>query len=215
MATHPAPPRRDRLPRVPADQRRAEILAAALEVFGSRGYHKGGLTEIAERVGITHQGVLHHFGSKEQLLVEVLAYRDALDVQEYENQQPPYGPDLLRHLVDTARRNTQRKGLVQSYAVLSAESVTEGHPAQGSFRDRFTQLRELTADALRASCPVDAMPSDKEIDAAASSILALMDGLQVQWLLDPDKVDMPYAVGLVIDALLERVGSPSRIDNDL
>ena len=146
---------RQRTPRVAAGQRREEILVAANEVFGARGFHKASLGEIAERVGITHQGILHHFGSKEQLFVDVLAYRERLDVADFENHEPPHGPELLRHLVHTAVVNTGRIGLVQAYVVLSAESVTDGHPAQVSFRDRFTVLRGLIAAALEASLPTE------------------------------------------------------------
>ncbi|KHL18799.1 AcrR family transcriptional regulator [Mumia flava] len=210
MTSDAAPIKRTRAARVPADQRRAEILVAALDVFGTRGFHKASLGEIAERVGITHQGILHHFGSKEQLLVEVLEYRDATDVADFENAEPPHGPLLLDHLVRTAQTNTTRGGLVQSYAVLSAESVTEGHPAQDSFRDRFTHLRGMIADALADTVPADRRPPEEELDAAASSIIAVMDGLQVQWLLDPERVDMPAAVALVIDALLARWGLAAR-----
>lgn len=197
---------RRRAPRVPADQRREEIVQVAHEVFGARGFHKASLGEIAERVGITHQGILHHFGSKDQLFVEVLAYRERLDVAEFENHQPPSGAELLRHLVRTSAVNTARIGLVQSYVVLSAESVTEGHPAQPSFRERFTVLRDLIAVALDETCGPDVRPPTGEIDLAASAIIAVMDGLQVQWLLDPDRVIMPAAVAMVIDALLLRWG---------
>jgi len=202
-----ARPTRARAPRVSADQRREEILLAAHEVFGARGFHKASLGEIAERVGITHPGVLHHFGSKDQLFVEVLAYRERQDVEGFEDNQPPRGAELLRHLVRTAAVNTGRIGLVQSYVVLSAESVTEGHPAQASFRDRFSVLRGLIAAALEETCGDALHPPAAEIDAAASSIIAVMDGLQVQWLLEPEKVPMPDAVALVIDALLQRWGA--------
>lgn len=104
-------------------------------------------------MGIIHQGILHHLGSKEQLFVEVLAYREHLDVQDFENHEPPHGPELLRHLVHTAVVNTGRIGLVQSYVVLSAESVTDGHPAQASFRDRFAVLRGLITEALATCVP--------------------------------------------------------------
>jgi AcrR family transcriptional regulator len=201
---------RARAPRVSADQRRGEILVAAHEVFGARGFHKASLGEIADRVGITHQGILHHFGSKEQLFVEVLAYREHTDVADFENHEPPRGPELLRHLVKTAVVNTGRIGLVQSYVVLSAESVTDGHPAQSSFRERFTVLRGLIAAALESACDPERMPSDADIDDGASAIIAVMDGLQVQWLLDPEAVRMPAAVALVIDALLEHWGSSER-----
>lgn len=209
-AEEPGAPIRARAPRVAAEQRRGEIVAAAHEVFGSRGFHKASLGEIAERVGITHQGVLHHFGSKEQLFVEVLRYRERLDVEQFDNHEPPHGPELLRHLVTTAVVNTGRLGLVQAYVVLSAESVTDGHPAQASFRERFAILRGLIHAALEASVPEDRRPPDAEIDDGASAIIAVMDGLQVQWLLDPEAVRMPPAVALVIDALLARWGSAER-----
>ena len=61
-------------------QRREDILKAALTTFGSKGYKNGSLAEIAEQVDMTHAGVLHHFGSKDQLLLEVLSYRDKTDV---------------------------------------------------------------------------------------------------------------------------------------
>lgn len=204
--TSPVP--RTRQPRVPTEQRRSEILRVALEIFGTRGYHNGSLQEIAAGVGITHQGILHHFGSKEQLLVEVLAYREHLDVDDFENHEPPHGPDLLRHLIRTAATNTGRAGLVQSYAVLSAESVTDGHPAQASFRARFGTLRSLIAEAITLACPPPQGPSEQEADAAASAIIAVMDGLQVQWLLEPDHVDMPESLNVVLDSLLARWGSP-------
>ena len=43
-----------------------------MSVFGQRGYNKGALVEVAEQAGMTHAGVLHHFGSKEALLVAML-----------------------------------------------------------------------------------------------------------------------------------------------
>ena len=199
---------RTRAPRVSADQRREEILVAAHEVFGARGFHKASLGEIAEKVGITHPGILHHFGSKDQLFVEVLALRERLDVAGYENNEPPGGPQMLRHLIHTAEVNTGRVGLVQSYVVLSAESVTEGHPAQESFRQRFAVLRGQISRSLGETCAPWATPPVDELDAAASTIIAVMDGLQVQWLLDPDSVDMPEALAQVIDGLLRRWGVP-------
>lgn len=200
------PPARPRAARISAELRREEIVVAAHEVFGSRGFHKASLGEIADRVGITHQGILHHFGSKDQLFVEVLEYRGRLDVSEFENHEPPRGAELLRHLVRTASANMGRAGLVQSYVVLSAESVTEGHPAQDSFRERFANLRALIAAALDETCGPEVAVAPGELDSAASSIIALMDGLQVQWLLEPAEVAMPDALAMVIDALLRRWG---------
>src|SRR6478752_5567592 len=61
-ATDAAPARtpRPRRTRPATLERREEILRAAMRVFGSKGYHQGSLAEVAEQVGITHAGVLHH-----------------------------------------------------------------------------------------------------------------------------------------------------------
>src|SRR3954447_1138427 len=165
--------RKPRQPRQATAERRAEILRAAANTFGSKGYMSGSLTEVAEQVGITHAGVLHHFGSKEQLLVEVLEYRDKEDVRDLEGQHIPGGLELFRHLVRTARANVERRGIVQGYTVLTGESVTENHPARGWVLDRFTILRGEIADAIReVGGPT---VSDELAGRAASAIIAVMD----------------------------------------
>ncbi|GAB3166309.1 TetR/AcrR family transcriptional regulator [Myceligenerans halotolerans] len=188
--------------------RRERILEAAMTTFGARGYNKGPLTEIAEQVGMTHAGVLHHFGSKDQLLLEVLRYRDESDVKDLEGQHIPGGIDLFRHLVRTALLNARRAGLVQAYVVLSAESVTEGHPARDWFVERYRTLRREVGEAFRVICDERGIDEPATVDRAAASILAVMDGLQVQWLLDPDQVDLAESSAFAIEAIVAQVLDP-------
>lgn len=184
-------------------QRRQAILRAAMEVFAVRGFRGASLVEIAESVGMTHSGVIHHFGTKEQLLLAVLDFRDASDVDSFTDHEAPKGAAFLEHLIATAEQNAKRPGIVQGYAVLSAESVTEGHPAQEYFRDRFQGLRWMLTDALRIV--TDGELPDERLDAAASGIIAAMDGLQVQWLLDPGAVDMTASLRVIIDGTLRQL----------
>jgi len=51
---------------------RDAIITSAARVFRNRGYETATLGEIAETLGITRSAVLHHFASKQALLVEVL-----------------------------------------------------------------------------------------------------------------------------------------------
>lgn len=189
-------------PREDTARKREDILKAALATFGRRGYKSGSLTEIADQVGMTHAGVLHHFGSKDQLLLDVLLYRDQSDVAHLEGKHIPGGLDLFRHLVETARLNATRPGIVQAFAVLAGDSVTDGHPAQEWFRARYAQLRDEVGAALRTVCAADDQPSEAAVDDAAASILAVMDGLQIQWLLDRDRVDLARASAFAIEAVL-------------
>lgn len=190
-------------PQQRSGRRRAEILQAAMKVFGEHGYANGSLVDIADLVGMTHAGVLHHFKSKEQLLIALLEYRDDADVAELEGHHAPRGASLLQHLISTVAENTHRAGIVQTYTVLLGESVTEQHPARSFFADRFVGLRAMISTAVADA--VGREPDDPEIVAAASSIIAVMDGLQTQWLLNGDVVDMEGAVRLTIESLVDRL----------
>jgi AcrR family transcriptional regulator len=188
--------------------RRRDILDAAVEIFGSKGFAGGTLQEIADQVGMTHAGILHHFGSKDQLLIEVLQHRDDTDVADLEGQHIPDGMPLFRHLVRTAFVNAHRAGIVQAYAVLSAESVTDDHPGRPFFEKRYRTLRAEVAHAFEVVCAERGVTEPATVGLASASILAVMDGLQVQWLLDPDAVDLARASEFAIEAIVSAVLAP-------
>ena len=188
--------------------RRREILDASIEIFGSKGFTGGTLQDIADQVGMTHAGILHHFGSKDQLLLEVLEHRDQTDVAHLEGKHIPDGLALFRHLVTTAFLNAQRAGIVQAYAVLSAESVTDDHPGRAFFQNRYTTLRSEVSHAFRVVCTEQGVDNESNIVNAAAAILAVMDGLQVQWLLDPTAVDLGPASEFAIEAIVAGVLRP-------
>lgn len=188
--------------------RRLDILDAAVDIFGSRGFAGGSLHEIADRVGMTHAGVLHHFGTKERLLLEVLSHRDQTDVAHLEGQHIPDGMLLFRHLVETAFRNAHRAGIVQAYVVLSAESVTEGHPGRAYFDERYVTLRREIDNAFASVCAERGIDEPEVIASASAAILAVMDGLQVQWLLAPGVIDLGAASAFAIEAIVRAVLGP-------
>jgi AcrR family transcriptional regulator len=192
-------------PRPETERKRKDILRAAIETFGTKGSTNGTLTDIADQVGMTHAGVLHHFGSKHNLLLEVLEFRDRDDVAHLADQHIPGGPALFAHLVATAQRNALRPGIVQVFTVLSAESVTEDHPATAYFQERYSNLRTEVDAAFRALCTQEGVTEPATIDKASASILAVMDGLQLQWLLEPEAVDLAGASEFAIEAIVNGV----------
>ncbi len=188
--------------------RRREIINAAVDIFGAKGFGGGTLQDIAAQVGMTHAGILHHFGSKEALLLEVLEHRDQEDVADLEGQHIPGGIELFRHLVRTAVANARRAGIVQAFSVLSAESVTDGHPGHAYFQERYRNLRAEVTAAFEEVCAERGVTDRTTVADAAASILAVMDGLQVQWLLAPDAVDLGRSSEFAIEAIVSTVLEP-------
>lgn len=188
--------------------KREQILQAAIEIFGTKGFANGTLADVAERVGITHAGVLHHFGSKQKLLVEVLDYRDQSGVADLAEKHMPDGAERFIHLVRTAFSNAQRRGIVQAYTVLSAESVTDDHPARLFFEKRYAVLRGDVAEAFDQLCAQEGIERPEHIAEASAAILAVMDGLQLQWLLHPDEIELGPASEFAIRAIVNSVMHP-------
>lgn len=192
-----APAARPDLRRVRGDVRRKRILSTAVEVFGEQGYRGTSLREIARRVGISDAGLLHHFGTKTGLLAATIAERDELDRERREESEAS-GVTFVDTMREQVARNADSPGLVALHVVLSAEATDPQHPAHDSFRERYRHLRHQDDLAFARLQEDGQLRADLDPRRVGQLVTAMMDGLQLQWLLDPDQVDM---VGLFEDFL--------------
>jgi len=165
--------------RLEASVRRREIIDVATCLIAERGYRGISLDQIAKACEVTKQGLLHHFPSKAELLVAVLEHRDEVDAAEASAHEPFSRTEagFREEIKALARRNVANRGVVQLYAVLSAEALEPEHPAYEYFLRRLTWSRELLREA--------ATPWHSDPDGFAIEVLSFMEGLQVLWLRDP------------------------------
>lgn len=188
MAESPAGRRRG--PYAGTSERRRAILESAFEVFSRVGYRSGSMRDVAQRIGISHTTLLHHFSSKSDLLAGVLELRD--------ESTPPApgqpGIGLLRQLVEVVRRNQETPGLTELYCILSAEATDAEHPAHAYFRGRYVRILNQLREGLEDMAARGELREGVDPALEAQRITALMDGLQVQWLLDRDSMDMAEQV---------------------
>jgi AcrR family transcriptional regulator len=178
-------------------ERRDAILAAANEVFATRGFRGASLATIAKRVGVSEPGLLHHFASKEELLLELLRLRDQHDDERVERAFEAHA-HVRDVLLELSRQNAERPGIVRLFTILAAESVDADHPAHDWFVGRYELRRRQLVAGLREEQREAHVAASVDVENAAAQILAMFDGLQIQWLLDPDATDM---VGLFEDFL--------------
>jgi AcrR family transcriptional regulator len=160
--------------RLTAPARRAQLVDEATALIARIGYHRFSITALAEATGLTRAGVLHHVGSKEQLLLDVLAGRDERDMAAMRDN---LGRDPRAVLDSVVRRNLAQPEIVRLYTVLAAEALDPDHPAHEFFARR---LRTGTAGMAALLGGFDRPASEVAVE-----VYAFMDGIQLNWLRDP------------------------------
>jgi len=187
-------------------RRREAIVEAATEVFSRAGFEGASIVEIAADVGISRAGLLHHFESKEDLLMAVLERREQADREVFiaNGSRSDGGIGVLRGMVHLARRNEQRPGLVRLYVVLGAESTAVDHPAHDYFSRHYDRIVDGTRRAVESARAAGAVRSTVDPERFATDLVALQDGLQLQWLLRPGHPSIAGPLEAFIQAALTR-----------
>jgi AcrR family transcriptional regulator len=181
---------------------RSAILDAALEVFAISGFHGGSLRDVARRVGMSNAGVLHHFADKETLLAAMLDHRDEIDVEEVRRLTLD-GESTLHALIDLAKSNQEKPEIVRLYAILSTEATAGDHPAHDHFVVRYTRTRAFVREAFELLDGTGLLAAGVDAESAAIGTIAMMDGLQTQWLIDPTVVDMPAQLACYLSSVTQ------------
>ena len=119
--------------RKPPQERRREVLDAAVELIGERGFNGISIQDVADRVGISKQGVLRYVDNKDTMLALVFdEYYGQTGTPEdfFSSGMPgsdpsaPHFPAYLHYLV---KHNSRRRMMVQQGGMLDlAEKQLDG-----------------------------------------------------------------------------------------
>jgi AcrR family transcriptional regulator len=184
-------------------ERRKAIVEAALELFAAKGARGTSIADVAEQVGITPPAVLHHFGTKDDLLLAVIEERDRRSERPFLELLAEGGLASIRRLAEVAAANEEERRLVACYVVLEAENLQEGDVAHCYFLARSKNMRRMIRTSIEQGQESGEIRPDVDPQSKADEILAYMAGAAVQWSLDPElslvALYRTYLDGLVRD----------------
>lgn len=196
--------------------KREEILSRALDVIAREGYAGASVKELAAAVGLSQGGLLHYFDSKEELFTAILRKRDEVDLAQFDgpgeaavpsgagtvlfSTAGPTFDELRDGFLAVIRHNSEVPGLVQLFSRMAVDAADPAHPAHGFFLERGERLREAFVHALADAQAAGRVRSDVDPAMFARVYQAVSDGLQLQWMLEPD-VDMAAAVDALFAVL--------------
>lgn len=178
-------------------EKRAEILAKAVELTDREGFSSATVRRLADEVGLSPNGVLHYFGSRDGLLVEVLRERDAAAFgaaadrdAARETSVAPGGADaaheIAEQFVAALTAGLRIPGHAQFMAHMLAASTDPGHVGHDYVGQRYAQVNEAFTAVFERLAREGRLRDGVDPRTAAAALVALSDGLQLQWLHDPD-----------------------------
>jgi AcrR family transcriptional regulator len=180
------------------------ILEAASTLFANAGYRGTTIAAVAEKVGISDAGVLHHFKTKEALLLAVLQeYGRSVDAGIAASGV--HGIELLRLVREWGAGMEARPEVSALLIALTTEYLTGDAPARRALQASYRHGLDRYVAAFATAAANGDLRRDLDPVAEASALIAHMDGIRLQWFLLDQSFSMADSVRRYVDAVLERL----------
>jgi AcrR family transcriptional regulator len=166
------------------------LLDAAKRLVGERGYSSASVRELAAAADTNLAAVNYHFGSRENLLNQAvmenfLEWNDRVAEVEVDPTMEP-----LQQLAARARPMMDGLPAAESGFIVFLESLLQARRSPDLHRqlsEHYAEHRRRIVESIRSTDAGSALPP-RMMEVIASYTLAVVDGMQVQALLDPDAI---------------------------
>lgn len=185
--------------RLDPEERRARILTTAMAIIDEHGHQGLTLRGLARQCGLSAPGLMHYFPDTATLVVAVVDFRERRDAELFEVSTP--GPGVTRALLDGVIDNIiARPKAAELFAIVEAQAIDPRHPGHSYFKDR---VERIVAEYV----PVVAFEY-AEPERLLRELICVADGLQLNWLREPDAFDLRERWRSIADPLLAAATKP-------
>jgi AcrR family transcriptional regulator len=187
----------DKAARLPRDERRAQLLVAALEVFTAAGYHSAAMDEIADRANVSKPVLYQHFPSKLDLYLAVLdLHIDSLVF-------------AIQKAIASNRENSSRVaatvdayfGFIDSEGEAFRLLFESDMNLEPQVRERLNRMTYDCAAAVSAIISIDTGLGKEESMMLAVGIIGTVQTTARHWLDRDGKIDRLRATELVMNLI--------------
>jgi AcrR family transcriptional regulator len=183
------------------------LLDAAKQLVIERGYAGASIRELTAASGTNLGAVNYHFGSRENLLNQaileaILEY--FLEWAGRVGEQGPADPDAepLAQLAARARPSVDGIPEARPLFVMALEAFLQAQRSpelREQLAAHYAEHRRRAVESMKASERARELP-ERFLEVLASYMLAVIDGLQLQALLDPDAIPTGDELALMYEA---------------
>ena len=177
-----------------ADQRRIEIIQAYYQCVIDQGAAGASIRKIAEAAGVKPSTLHHYFKNREEIIEEAVVYFTDRIFRDFREQVSAVGAGLTgTDRMDRGMEFIFSKGMInEDHTGFFLEClVVARHNSRikATIADLFRRFRGAIVDHLEQLQGFERLgPSQREM--LASTIVAIHEGIELQWFVDPDRIDL-------------------------
>lgn len=192
-AEQPKPPR----PRVDGEERKRQLVTACAELIATKGYSHTSVRDIARHVGISTGTLLHHFPTKEDLLVGTLTYvgSDFLMHMEESLDGVASAPEKLRRFARAVLDSPRHDVGWRVWIAFWHEASINPEIAPAAYNQSMV-TEELLTSVIVAGCESGEL-NCKEPEMNAVEFLVLIEGCAVRLFGEPGRLSVERAIAMV------------------
>ena len=192
---------------VNATSRRQNIVDGALEVYAEVGFQHASMDDIANHLSISRSQIYYYFDSHDALFTAAFeAYNDRIrasfaDFDPTETSVIEILKSILVAGVETGLKDEKLAKVWTDFWVASMRDTNPNDALKIDFSPMYNEYRMLLEGLLQAGVATGEIRADLDIEAAKCGIIALMEGIVFQWMIDPEGVNPTKILPGLVDML--------------
>lgn len=187
------------------DERRLEIAEAAWRVIQQKGIKGASVRNIAQESGLSLGALRHYFPTQDDLLVfamEVVKDRATARIRQVATEELPPVRKVLRMLMEMVPCDEERRLEMEVWFEFTFHMKKSNPPAFDAQHDGILQAVEQLLSHLAQQ---GLLKPTLELPLEAEKLYALLDGLALHMLMDPDRLK-PAQAEQVLESYLASIG---------
>lgn len=190
------------------NQRKKQILDTAIKIFAIKGFEKTRMDDIVAESGLSKGTIYWYYHSKDELIFDLL--------HQIIGEIPAFDPAAVRkagsifnqltHLVEGLMTRTQ--DYLQKLPVLLEfyTLATRKTEYRDYFKKYFGEYNALVTELIRAGIQTgEFTPEEQQAEKLATTLIALLEGLVVLFLLNPELFDLAEQSVFSLRQILEGI----------
>jgi AcrR family transcriptional regulator len=190
-----------------SNQRRNQILDAAMAVFARMGFERARMDDIADEAGVSKGALYLYYKSKDAIIATLLQFffdRAIKQVRAFAADNGPVTAQILTMTREMTREMERMAAIqpvsLQFYAIAARQSAVRQH-----LRVYFAEYRGVLEGIIQRGIAQEEFRPTISPSEVAITISALLEGLALLWLVDPQGADWRRQVEISVHHLLQGI----------